>query len=107
MYVLLSFLGFPEEHPQHVGKVNLLEWLVQGYPENSFNEKQITDKFEYDNRNTDKPSSVIAQLPHMHAVGSLRSDRARAKLGRYVAIELEPNLGRHVATERSFRSVAT
>ncbi|KAF3586627.1 hypothetical protein F2Q69_00029640 [Brassica cretica] len=38
MYVLLSFLGFPEEHPQPMGKVSLLEWLVQGYLENSFGE---------------------------------------------------------------------
>ena len=38
MYVLLSFLGFLEEHPQPMGKVSLLEWLVQGYPENSFGE---------------------------------------------------------------------
>ncbi|KAG5374146.1 hypothetical protein IGI04_042533, partial [Brassica rapa subsp. trilocularis] len=66
--------------------------------------KPITDKFEYDNRNTEKPSSVIAQLPHMHAVRSLRSDRARAKLGCYIATELEPKLGRYIATERPFRS---
>ncbi|KAF2577293.1 hypothetical protein F2Q68_00004843 [Brassica cretica] len=32
------FLGFPEKYPQPVGKVSLLEWLVQGYPENSFGE---------------------------------------------------------------------
>ncbi|KAF3565571.1 hypothetical protein DY000_02016067 [Brassica cretica] len=38
MYVLLSFLGFHEEHPQPMGKVNLLKWLFQGYPENSFGE---------------------------------------------------------------------
>ncbi|KAF2595772.1 hypothetical protein F2Q68_00011606 [Brassica cretica] len=54
-----------------------------------------TDKSEYDNQNTDEPSSVITQLPHMHAVRLLRNDRARAKLGRYVA------------TKRLFRSVAT
>ncbi|KAF3535444.1 hypothetical protein F2Q69_00022173 [Brassica cretica] len=38
MYVLLSFLGFHEEHPQPMSKVNLLKWLFQGYPENSFGE---------------------------------------------------------------------
>ncbi|KAF3606652.1 hypothetical protein DY000_02046614 [Brassica cretica] len=54
-----------------------------------------TDRSEYDDQNTDEPSSVITQLPHMHAVRSLRSDRARAKLGRYIA------------TKRPFRSVAT
>ncbi|KAF2609987.1 hypothetical protein F2Q70_00011485 [Brassica cretica] len=60
-----------------------------------------SDRSEYDNRNTDEPSSVITLLPHMHAVRSLRSDRARAEarslrsdrafvpLGRYVATELE------------------
>ncbi|KAG5374411.1 hypothetical protein IGI04_042261 [Brassica rapa subsp. trilocularis] len=38
---------------------------------------------------------------------SLRSDRAIVPLGRYVATELEPKLGRYVATERSSFSVAT
>ncbi|KAF3562216.1 hypothetical protein DY000_02014890 [Brassica cretica] len=79
----------------------------------------VTDRSEYDDQNTDEPSSVITLLPHMHAVRSLHSDRARAEtrslgsdrafvpLGRYVATELEPKLGCYVATERSFRSVAT
>ncbi|KAF3514879.1 hypothetical protein F2Q69_00008783 [Brassica cretica] len=44
-----------------------------------------TDRSEYDDQNTDEPSLVITQLPHMHAVRSLRSDRARAKLGRYIS----------------------
>ncbi|KAF2564493.1 hypothetical protein F2Q70_00015756 [Brassica cretica] len=38
-----------------------------------------TDKSEYDNQNTDEPSSVITQLPHMHAVRLLRNDRALPK----------------------------
>ncbi|KAF3579441.1 hypothetical protein DY000_02031570 [Brassica cretica] len=59
-----------------------------------------TDRSEYDDQNTDEPSSVITQLPHMHAVRSLRSDRARAKLGRYVP------LGRYVAIELEPSSVA-
>ncbi|KAF2572998.1 hypothetical protein F2Q70_00002158 [Brassica cretica] len=54
-----------------------------------------TDRSEYDDQNTDEPSSVIMQLPHMHAVRSLRSDRAFVPLGRYVA------------TERPSRLVAT
>ncbi|KAL0661648.1 hypothetical protein Bca4012_098485 [Brassica carinata] len=62
---------------------------------------------EYDDQNTDEQSLVITQLPHMHAVWSLRSDRASVPLGRYVATELKPKLGRDVATERPFRSVAT
>ncbi|KAF3484648.1 hypothetical protein F2Q69_00052953 [Brassica cretica] len=64
--------------------------------------------YEYDDRNTDEPSSVITQLPHMHAVRSLRSDRAFVPLGRYVETELEPKLVRYVATDvhsaRSLRS---
>ena len=47
--------------------------------------KPATDRFEYDNQNTDKPSSVTTQLPHTHTIKSMRSDQARAKLGRYVA----------------------
>ncbi|KAF2611959.1 hypothetical protein F2Q70_00012228 [Brassica cretica] len=39
--------------------------------------------------------------------GSLRSDRTRVPLGRYVTTELEPKLGGYVAAERLFRSVAT
>ncbi|KAL0835801.1 hypothetical protein Bca101_087690 [Brassica carinata] len=62
---------------------------------------------EYDDQNTDEPSSVITQLPHMHAVRSLRSDRAFVPLGHYIATEVEPKLGRYVATVRPFRSVAT
>ncbi|KAF3549419.1 hypothetical protein DY000_02007750 [Brassica cretica] len=38
MYVLLSFLGLSEEHPQPMGKVSLLKWLVKGNPENSLSE---------------------------------------------------------------------
>ncbi|KAF3556026.1 hypothetical protein F2Q69_00013777 [Brassica cretica] len=37
-------------------------------------------------------------LPYMHAVRSLRSDQASVPLGRYVAIEPEPKLGRYVDT---------
>ncbi|KAF3489946.1 hypothetical protein F2Q69_00054903, partial [Brassica cretica] len=55
--------------------------------------KPATDKSEYDDQNTDEPNSVITQLPHMHAVWSLRSDRAWLELGRYA------KLGRYVATE--------
>ncbi|KAF3554570.1 hypothetical protein F2Q69_00013614 [Brassica cretica] len=64
---------------------------------------QATDRSENDDQNPDEPSSVITQLPHMHAVRSLRSDRARAKLGRYVAnnrlfCSARAKLGRYVAT---------
>ncbi|KAF3503438.1 hypothetical protein F2Q69_00043361 [Brassica cretica] len=54
--------------------------------------RPVTERSEYDDRNTDEPSSVITLLPHMHAVRSLRSDRASVQLGRYVATELEPKL---------------
>ncbi|KAF3540562.1 hypothetical protein F2Q69_00021600 [Brassica cretica] len=60
------------------------------------------DRFEYDDRNTDEPSLVITQLPHMHAVRSLRLsssqarslriDRACVLIGRYVATELFRNV---------------
>ncbi|KAG5375999.1 hypothetical protein IGI04_040595 [Brassica rapa subsp. trilocularis] len=66
-----------------------------------------TDKLEYDNRTTDKPSSIDTRRPRMHTARSLRSEQASVPLGRYVATELEPKLGRYVATERSSCSVAT
>ena len=50
-----------------------------------------TDRFEYDDRNTDKPSSVTTQLPHMHTARSLRSGRACVPFGCYVATELFRN----------------
>ena len=53
--------------------------------------KPATDRFEYDDQNTDKPSLVTTQLPNMHTIWSMRSNRTRAKLGRYVATELEPS----------------
>ncbi|KAF2618022.1 hypothetical protein F2Q68_00041198 [Brassica cretica] len=52
----------------------------------------VTDRSEYDDRNTDKLSSVITLVPHMHAVRSLRSNRAFVPLGRYVATELFRNI---------------
>ncbi|KAF3535265.1 hypothetical protein F2Q69_00019780 [Brassica cretica] len=62
-----------------------------------------------------KPSSVTThtrrpiamQRPNLNQARSLRSDRALVPLGRYVPTELEPKLGRYLATERSSRSVAT
>ncbi|KAF3511972.1 hypothetical protein F2Q69_00009659 [Brassica cretica] len=53
------------------------------------------DRSEYDDQNTDESSSIVTQLPYLHAVRSLRSDRASILLGRYVATELGP---RSVAT---------
>ncbi|KAG5377701.1 hypothetical protein IGI04_025543 [Brassica rapa subsp. trilocularis] len=38
---------------------------------------------------------------------SLRSDRARVRLDLYVATELEAKLGRYVATEHVYGSIAT
>ncbi|KAG5397558.1 hypothetical protein IGI04_019372 [Brassica rapa subsp. trilocularis] len=49
--------------------------------------KSATDKLEYGNQSADKPSSIDTRQPSMHTARSLRSDRARAKLGRYVATE--------------------
>ncbi|KAF3598547.1 hypothetical protein F2Q69_00035631 [Brassica cretica] len=56
------------------------------------------DEPEYGNRTADKPSSVATQRPSSSQARSLRSNRARAKLGRYVATELEPS---SVTTHRS------
>ncbi|KAF2598888.1 hypothetical protein F2Q68_00010944 [Brassica cretica] len=56
-----------------------------------FKKIPATDRSEYDDQNTDEPSSVITQLPHMHAVRSLRSDQASVPPSRYVATELEPS----------------
>uniref|UniRef100_M4DZU8 Uncharacterized protein n=1 Tax=Brassica campestris TaxID=3711 RepID=M4DZU8_BRACM len=53
--------------------------------------KPATYRFEYDDRNTDKPSSVTTQLPHMQTARSMRSDQARTELGRYVATKLFQN----------------
>ena len=53
--------------------------------------KPATDRFECDDRNTDEPSSVTTQRPNLQTARSLRSDRARAKLGPYVATGLEPS----------------
>ncbi|KAL0706333.1 hypothetical protein Bca4012_072759 [Brassica carinata] len=65
--------------------------------------KSAVDKFEYGNQTADKPSSIDTRRPSMHTSRSLRRDRARAKawslrsnrarilLGRYVVTELEPS----------------
>ncbi|KAF3572619.1 hypothetical protein F2Q69_00061764 [Brassica cretica] len=72
MYALLSFLGLSEEHPQHVGKVILLKWLVQGYSDNSFGEDihllLINSSF-YMLRNLFFPSpqgSILRNLINLH-----------------------------------------
>ncbi|KAG5407588.1 hypothetical protein IGI04_013707, partial [Brassica rapa subsp. trilocularis] len=44
--------------------------------------KSAADKLEYGNKTVDKPSSIDTRRPSMHTARSLRSDRARAKLGR-------------------------
>ncbi|KAF3561232.1 hypothetical protein DY000_02013153 [Brassica cretica] len=58
----------------------------------SFLRKTLRRKHETADKNSKK---VATQRPNAYSARSLRSDRARAKLGRYVA------------TERSYRSVAT
>ncbi|KAF3537967.1 hypothetical protein F2Q69_00020779 [Brassica cretica] len=45
--------------------------------------------------------------PSSSKARSLRSDRARTRFGRYVAIELEPKLGRYVANEHAHGLVVT
>ncbi|WZY94128.1 LOW QUALITY PROTEIN: hypothetical protein YC2023_066457 [Brassica napus] len=83
--------------------------------------KSAADKLEYGYQTADKPSSIDTRRPSMHTARTLRSDRARAKLGRYrssvrlarslrsdrasiplgryVATGVEPKFGRCVATE--------
>ncbi|KAF3521093.1 hypothetical protein DY000_02060103 [Brassica cretica] len=53
------------------------------------------DELEDDNRTANKPRSINTWRQSMHTARSLHSDRARAKLGRYVA------------TKHAYRSVAT
>ncbi|KAG5388713.1 hypothetical protein IGI04_030254 [Brassica rapa subsp. trilocularis] len=66
--------------------------------------KSAADKLEYRNQTVDKPSSIDTRQPSMHTARSLRSDRARAKLGRYVATELEPSSRPSIRLARSLRS---
>ncbi|KAF2575514.1 hypothetical protein F2Q70_00002993 [Brassica cretica] len=49
--------------------------------------KSATDKLKYGHRTTHKPSSVATLRPSTYTAWSLRSDRALAKLGLYVATE--------------------
>ena len=69
--------------------------------------KLAADKLEYGNRTADKLSSIDTQRPSMHTARgkarSLCSDRACVLLGRYV----QDKLGRYVATENAYCSVAT
>ncbi|KAG5378150.1 hypothetical protein IGI04_025992 [Brassica rapa subsp. trilocularis] len=50
---------------------------------------------------------VATLQPSLSRCRSLRSDRTSDPIGRYIATKLEPKLGRYVATEQSFLSVAT
>ncbi|KAG5400225.1 hypothetical protein IGI04_014832 [Brassica rapa subsp. trilocularis] len=54
--------------------------------------KPATNELEYGNRTTDKPSTIATHRPSMHTARSLRSDRVRAKLGRYIATKLFRNV---------------
>ncbi|KAF2558175.1 hypothetical protein F2Q68_00015686 [Brassica cretica] len=68
--------------------------------------RPVTDRSEYDDRNTDEQSSVITLLPHMHAVRSLRSDRARAEARSLRSDRASVPFGGYVATEL-FRNIDT
>ncbi|KAF2584673.1 hypothetical protein F2Q70_00035892 [Brassica cretica] len=78
--------GYEEVNVQTSAKMSYR--LSQG---NAYVSKSATDKLEYGNRTTDKPISVVTQRPSMHTDRSLRSDRARVRIGRYVATEFEPS----------------
>ncbi|KAF3587903.1 hypothetical protein F2Q69_00031257 [Brassica cretica] len=79
--------GYDEVNIQTSAKTSIKYKLSQG---NGNVTIPATNRFECDDQNTDKPSSVTTQRPNMHTAWSLRSDRARIPLGRYVATELEP-----------------
>ncbi|KAF2555889.1 hypothetical protein F2Q68_00015981 [Brassica cretica] len=55
----------------------------------------------------DNSSSIIAKLPHMHAIRSLRSNQVQAKARSLRNDRVFVPLGRYVATERPLCSVAT
>ncbi|KAF2560088.1 hypothetical protein F2Q68_00015807 [Brassica cretica] len=85
---------------------NFLKRVLRIPLEKPFEEAYFTNRLKHET--LDKSSIKVAtQRPNACFAWSLRSDRARARLGCYVATELEPKLGRYVATERPFRSVAT
>ncbi|KAF2540394.1 hypothetical protein F2Q68_00032147 [Brassica cretica] len=79
-------------------------WIKHKLSRGNGNVSKPTDRFEYDDQNTDKPSSVTTHTVQssvatkrrsVRPARSLRSNRAFIPLGRYVA------------TERVFRSFAT
>ncbi|KAF3580616.1 hypothetical protein DY000_02031758 [Brassica cretica] len=75
-----------------------LGWIKHKLSQGNGNvSKPATDKLECDDQNTDKPSSVTTQLQNMRTARSLRtrslrSDRARVPLSRYIATELSRNV---------------
>ncbi|KAF3555896.1 hypothetical protein F2Q69_00010890 [Brassica cretica] len=75
-------------HDLEIKPCSSLGWIKHKLSQGNRNvSKPATNRFECDDRNTDKPSSVTTQRPNMHTARSLRSDRARVPLGRYVPTE--------------------
>ncbi|KAG5388621.1 hypothetical protein IGI04_030162 [Brassica rapa subsp. trilocularis] len=69
--------------------------------------KSAADKLEYGNQTADKPSSIDTRRPSMHTARSLRSDQARAKLGRYErpSVRLARSLRSDRARAKAHRSL--
>ncbi|KAF2591618.1 hypothetical protein F2Q70_00038236 [Brassica cretica] len=86
---LITTLLLPLLLMKHVGVENGYDEVNVQIPAKY---KPVTDRLEYDDRNTGESNSAITQLPHMHAIRSLRSDRASVPLGRYVATVLFRNV---------------
>ncbi|KAF2567429.1 hypothetical protein F2Q68_00024130 [Brassica cretica] len=75
-------------HDLEIKPCSSLGWIKHKLSQGNRNvSKPAMNRFECDDRNTDKPSSVTTQRPNMHTARSLRSDRARVPLGRYVPTE--------------------
>ncbi|KAG5388866.1 hypothetical protein IGI04_030407, partial [Brassica rapa subsp. trilocularis] len=75
-------------HDLEIKPCSSLGWIKHKLSQDNGNiSKPATDRFEYDDRNTDKPSSFTTQRPNMHTARSLRSDRACIPLGHYKATE--------------------
>ncbi|KAF2596088.1 hypothetical protein F2Q68_00007948 [Brassica cretica] len=75
-------------HDLEIKPCSSLSWTKHKLSQGNRNvSKPTMDRFECDDRNTDKPSSVTTQRPNMYTARSLRSGRVYVPLGRYVATE--------------------
>ncbi|KAG5378558.1 hypothetical protein IGI04_026400, partial [Brassica rapa subsp. trilocularis] len=75
---------------------------LTGWGANCWGQKRLAE--ERIETSDESSKQVVTQRLNVRLARSLRSDRAIVPLGRYVATELKPRLGRYGATERSCRS---